>query len=125
MRNSNSCCYIIYSYIHIALFLMLFLICRKENTNERKENLLSICRVQLFYCKDTTFLFNLQMFRRKILENNISLLIRSKVGGVSKPSLCFAGWDRLGTFKGKRVKNLWKSVESVGQQQGRNCPLIS
>ena len=47
------------------------------------------------------------MFRRKILENNISLLIRSKVGGLSKPSLCFAGWDRLGTFKGKRVKNLW------------------
>ena len=53
------------------------------------------------------------------------MLIRSKVGGLSKPSLCFAGWDRLGTFKGKRVKNLWKSVESVGQQQGRNCQLIS
>ena len=50
------------------------------------------------------------MFRQKILENNISLLIRSKVGGLSKPSLCFAGWDRLGTFKGKRLKicgNLW------------------
>ena len=32
--------------------------------------------------------------------------LRSKVGGASKPSPYFAGWDRLGTrtFKGKRVK---------------------
>ena len=41
---------------------MLFLICRKENANERKESLLSICRVQLFLCKDTTFPRNFQGF---------------------------------------------------------------
>ena len=41
---------------------MLFLICRKENANERKESLLSICRVQLFFCKDTTFPRNFQGF---------------------------------------------------------------
>ena len=29
--------------------------------------------------------------------------LRSKVGGASKPSPYFAGWDRLGTFKGKRA----------------------
>jgi len=40
----------------------------KENANERKESLLSICRVQLFLCKDTTFPRNFQGFREKILE---------------------------------------------------------
>ena len=40
----------------------------KENANERKESLLSICRVQLFFCKDTTFPRNFQGFREKILE---------------------------------------------------------
>ena len=40
----------------------------KENANERKENLLSICRVQLFFYKDTTFPRNFQGFREKILE---------------------------------------------------------
>jgi hypothetical protein len=40
----------------------------KENANERKESLLSICRVQLFLCKDTTFPYNFQGFREKILE---------------------------------------------------------
>ena len=34
----------------------------KENANERKESLLSICRVQLFFCKDTTFPRNFQGF---------------------------------------------------------------
>ena len=34
----------------------------KENANERKESLLLICRVQLFFCKDTTFPRNHQMF---------------------------------------------------------------
>lgn len=37
----------------------------KENANERKESLLSICRVQLFFCKDTTFPLNFQGFRGK------------------------------------------------------------
>ncbi len=37
----------------------------KENANERKESLLSICRVQLFFCKDTTFPRNFQGFREK------------------------------------------------------------
>ena len=40
----------------------------KENANERKESLLLICRVQLFFCKDTTFPRNFQGFREKILE---------------------------------------------------------
>ena len=39
----------------------------KENANECKESLLSICRVQLFFCKDTTFPRNFQGFREKIL----------------------------------------------------------
>ena len=42
----------------------------KENANERKESLLSICRVQLFLCKDTTFPCNFQGFREKILEKD-------------------------------------------------------
>ena len=37
----------------------------KENANERKESLLSICRVQLFFCKDTTFPRNFQGFWEK------------------------------------------------------------
>ena len=37
----------------------------KENANERKESLLSICRVQLFFCKDTTFPRNFHGFREK------------------------------------------------------------
>ena len=37
----------------------------KENANERKESLLSICRVQLFFCKDTTFPRNFQDFWEK------------------------------------------------------------
>ena len=40
----------------------------KENANERKESLFSICRVQLFFCKDTAFPRNFQGFREKILE---------------------------------------------------------
>ena len=42
----------------------------KENANERKESLLSICRVQLFLCNDTTFPRNFQGFREKILEKD-------------------------------------------------------
>ena len=38
----------------------------KENANERKESLLSICRVQLFFCKDTTFPRNFQGFLKKL-----------------------------------------------------------
>ena len=48
---------------------MLYLSLQK-NANERKESLLSICRVQLFFCKDTTFPRNFQGFREKILEKN-------------------------------------------------------
>ena len=40
----------------------------KENANERKESLLSICRVQLFFCKDTTFPRNFQGFMEKMLR---------------------------------------------------------
>ena len=42
----------------------------KENANERKESLLSISRVQLFLCKDTTFPRNFQGIREKILEKD-------------------------------------------------------
>ena len=50
----------------------------KENANERKESLLSICRVQLFFCKDTTFPRNFQDFREKILEKGEE---KEKIGG--------------------------------------------
>ena len=43
----------------------------KENANERKESLLSICRVQLFFCKDTAFPRNFQGFRKKNVERGI------------------------------------------------------
>ena len=49
---------------------MLFLICRKENANERKESLLSICRVQQFFCKDTTFPRNFQGFWEKCRDDD-------------------------------------------------------
>ena len=38
------------------------------NANERQESVLSICRVQLFFCKDTTFLNN-----QKIIGNQLPL----------------------------------------------------
>ena len=38
----------------------------KENANECKESLLSICRVQLFFCKDATFPRNFQGFLKKL-----------------------------------------------------------
>ena len=38
----------------------------KENANECKESLLSICRVQLFFCKVTTFPRNFQGFRENV-----------------------------------------------------------
>ena len=38
----------------------------KENANECKESLLSICRVQLFFCKDATFPRNFQGFRENV-----------------------------------------------------------
>ena len=47
---------------------MLYLFGDKENANERQESLLSICRVQLFFCKDTTFPRNFQGFREKYLR---------------------------------------------------------
>ena len=64
---------------------MLFLICRKENANERKESLLSICRVQLFFCKVTTFPRNFQGFREKILEKGEEKkkIGDSRIGGES------------------------------------------
>ena len=42
----------------------------KENANERKESLLSICRVQLFLGKDTIFPRNLQSFREKCRDGD-------------------------------------------------------
>ena len=42
----------------------------KENANERKESLLSICRVQLFFCKETTFPRNFQGFGEKCRDDD-------------------------------------------------------
>jgi len=42
----------------------------KENANERKENLFSICRVQLFFCKVTTFPRNFQGFWEKYRDDD-------------------------------------------------------
>jgi hypothetical protein len=42
----------------------------KENANERKESLLLICRVQLFFCKDTTFPRNFQGFGEKCRDGD-------------------------------------------------------
>ena len=42
----------------------------KENANERKESLLSICRVQLFFCKDTIFPRNFQGFWEKCRDDD-------------------------------------------------------
>ena len=57
----------------------------KENANECKESLLSICRVQLFFCKDTTFPRNFQGFREKILERDEEKekIDDSRIGGES------------------------------------------
>ena len=58
----------------------------KENANERKESLFSICRVQLFLCKDTTFPRNFQGFREKILEKgegDKEKIGDSRIGGES------------------------------------------
>ena len=62
----------VYKFCHLLMFYKvvdaILLFVGKENANERKESLLSICRVQLFFCKDTTFPRNFQGFREKILE---------------------------------------------------------
>ncbi|MEE0148672.1 MAG: hypothetical protein UEL26_10505, partial [Segatella copri] len=42
----------------------------KENANECKESLLSICRVQLFFCKDATFPRNFQVFLVKCRDGD-------------------------------------------------------
>ena len=42
----------------------------KENANECKESLLSICRVQLFFCKDATFPRNFQGFWEKCRDGD-------------------------------------------------------
>ena len=42
----------------------------KENANECKESLLSICRVQLFFCKDTTFPRNFHGFGVKCRDGD-------------------------------------------------------
>ena len=49
---------------------MLYLFGGKENANERKESLLSICRVQLFFCKVTTFPRNFQSFWEKCRDDD-------------------------------------------------------
>ena len=57
-----------YVICHFTFFVVykvvdaILLFVGKENANERKESLLSICRVQLFFCKDTTFPRNFQGF---------------------------------------------------------------
>ena len=62
----------VYKSSHLLMFYKvvdaILLFVGKENANERKESLLSICRVQLFFCKDTTFPHNFQGFREKYLK---------------------------------------------------------
>jgi len=73
-----------YVICHFTFFVVykvvdaILLFVGKENANERKESLLSICRVQLFLCKDTTFPRNFQGFREKILEKGEE---KEKIGG--------------------------------------------
>ena len=59
----------VYKSSHLLMFYKvvdaILLFVGKENANERKESLLSICRVQLFFCKDTTFPRNFQGFWEK------------------------------------------------------------
>jgi hypothetical protein len=73
-----------YVICHFTFFVVykvvdaILLFVGKENANERKESLLSICRVQLFLCKVTTFPRNFQGFREKILEKGEE---KEKIGG--------------------------------------------
>ena len=66
-----------YVICHFTFFVVykvvdaILLFIGKENANERKESLLSIFRVQLFFCKVTTFPRNFQGFREKILEKGV------------------------------------------------------
>ncbi|RHK11984.1 hypothetical protein DW079_03220 [Segatella copri] len=57
---------------------MLYLFGAKKMQTSAKKSLLSICRVQLFLCKDTTFPRNFQGFREKILEKGKE---KKKIGG--------------------------------------------
>ena len=72
----------VYKSSHLLMFYKvvdaILLFVGKENANERKESLLSICRVQLFFCKDTIFPRNFQGFREKILEKGEE---KEKIGG--------------------------------------------
>ena len=78
-ENANERKESLLSICRVQLFLY------KENANERKESLLSICRVQLFFCKDTTFPRNFQGFREKILERDEEKekIDDSRIGGES------------------------------------------
>ena len=73
-----------YVICHFTFFVVykvvdaILLFVGKENANERKESLLSISRVQLFFCKVTTFPRNFQGFREKILEKGEE---KEKIGG--------------------------------------------
>lgn len=53
----------------IRLIQLLIIFC-KDNANERNESLLSNCRVQLFFCKDTTFPRNFQGFGEKCRDDD-------------------------------------------------------
>ena len=65
-----------YVICHFTFFVVykvvdaILLFVGKENANERKESLLSICRVQLFFCKVTTFPRNFQGFREKCRDDD-------------------------------------------------------
>ena len=67
-------CLILFVQFLVSYRRLLASIC-KENANERKENLFSICRVQLFFCKVTTFPRNFQGF-----WENIARVVKKKTG---------------------------------------------
>ena len=62
-------CLILFVQFLVSYRRLLASIC-KENANECKESLLSICRVQLFFCKDTTFPRNFQGFGEKCRDGD-------------------------------------------------------
>ena len=55
-----------FKLVFILLVIVIFFCC-KENANERNESLLSNCRVQLFFCKDTMIFAEVIYKKRTII----------------------------------------------------------
>ena len=81
-------CLILFVQFLVSYRRLLASIC-KENANERKENLFSICRVQLFFCKVTTFPRNFQVFWEKYSEGGKEKNRRLRNGESPVEYCCF------------------------------------